>query len=161
LSSTGIRHLDHHPAQPLRGQRGHLQRHVGAQRSAPDDRLVDLQVIEQRDDLLAEEGHRVDAHVVRALRAPVPQQVDRDDSVAALGQGARQRRLHRLRQQQAVHEHDHARALAVLGVHETPPLVAERSGPHGDVRHRCQFTDHRCGDIDNRRADRGGSQATR
>ena len=48
---------------------GRLERGVGAQRRAEHDRLLDLEVVEQRDHLLAEEGHRVALRVERALRA--------------------------------------------------------------------------------------------
>ncbi len=58
-------HLEDHPAEALRGQRGNLQRDVGAQRGAPDDRLVQLEVVEKRHDVTRELAHRVAPHVER------------------------------------------------------------------------------------------------
>ena len=84
LSSTGIS-IDH-AAHALRRGDGRLERRVRAQRGAADDRLVDLEVVEQRHDLLAEDGHRVAPHVARAVRVAVAEQVERDHAVAALGQ---------------------------------------------------------------------------
>ena len=50
------------------------------------------QVVHQRDDLLAEEAHRVAPHVARAVRFAVAEQVDRDHAVAARRQVFGQRR---------------------------------------------------------------------
>jgi hypothetical protein len=78
-------HLDHHPTQALGRQRRRLERRVRAERGAEDDRLVDLQVIEQRDHLRPEGGHGVAPHVRRAVRAAVAEKVERDHAVAAIG----------------------------------------------------------------------------
>ena len=121
-------HLDHHAAQPLGRERCDLQRRVRAERRAPDHGLLDLQVVEQRDDVLGEEGHRVAPHVRRAVRAAVPAQVERDDPVPALGQGARQRLVHALAEQQAVYEHGHPRPVPVDAVGQPAILVPERPG---------------------------------
>ena len=120
------RHLDHHAAQAVGRERGRLERRVGAQRRPQHDGLLDLEVVEQRDRLLPEEGHRVALRVERAVRAPVAQQVERDHAVAALGEAARERLVHALAEQQAVQEHDDARALAVVRVGQRSPFVAER-----------------------------------
>jgi hypothetical protein len=127
------RHLDHHAAQPLRGERGALQRGVGAQRRAEHDRLVDLHVVEQRDHLGAERRHRVAPHVGRPVGLPVPEQVDRDDAVPPVGERLRQLGVHPLAEQQAVDEHGHPRPLAVAGVRQ--PVAVEHERVLGDVRH--------------------------
>ena len=107
---------------------GDLERHVRAQRRAADDRLVDLEVVEQADDLLGEEAHAVAPHVRRAVGLAVAEQVERHDAVAALGERPRQRLVHALAQQQPVQEHRHARALAVDLVGQPAVLARERPG---------------------------------
>ena len=83
-------------------QRGGLQRDVRAERRPGHDGLVELEVVEQRDDLLAEHRHGVVPHVLRPVGAAVAEQIERDDAVAALGEGARQGLVHPLREEQAV-----------------------------------------------------------
>jgi len=78
-------HLDHHPAQPLGVGVCDLERGVGAERGAHHRRLLDLQMVHQGDDLLAEEGHRVPPHVPRPVRFAVPEQIYGDHVVAAGG----------------------------------------------------------------------------
>ena len=124
------RHLDDHAAQAL----GRRARPPRAPRSRPatcrsTTASSTSEVVEQRDDLLAEGRHRVAPHVARAVRAAVAEQVERDDAVAALGERARQRRVHALAEQQAVDEHGHPRALAVDRVGE--PVAGEREGALG------------------------------
>ena len=63
------RHLDHHAAQPLGRERRRLERGVGAERGAHHDRLLDLEVVEQRDRLLPEGRHRVAGGVARPVGA--------------------------------------------------------------------------------------------
>ena len=89
---------------------------VGAQRRAADDRLLGAEVVEQRDDLLAEGGHRVDERVGRLVGAAVAEQVEGDHVQALGGQRPGQRLLHPARHQQAVQQHDPRVARAVLGV---------------------------------------------
>ena len=63
----------------------------------------------------------------RAVRAAVAEQVERDDAVAALGERLRELGVHALVEQQAVHQHGHARALAVGGVGEPVAAQLERA----------------------------------
>ena len=60
-------HLDEHAPQSRRGRRGHLERDVRPQRGASDDRLIELQVVQQRHRLRREGRHRVAPHVPRAV----------------------------------------------------------------------------------------------
>ena len=123
------RHLDDHPAQALGCHRGDRERRVGSQRGAADDGLVDLEVVQQRDRLLGEALHPVGAHVARAVRAPMAQQVERDDAVAALGQRRGHRDVHALREQQPGQQDRDPRALAVDAVGQAVAVVLE--GGHG------------------------------
>ena len=121
-------HLDHHPAQPGGRERGDLERRVRAERRAADDRLVDAEVVEQRDHVLGEEAHAVVLHLRRARRAAVAEQVERHDAVAALGQGAGEADVHALAEQQAVEQDRHPRALAVDPVGQLAAVVGEPAG---------------------------------
>jgi hypothetical protein len=123
------RHLDDQPAYARRRQRRGLECRVGAERSAEHDRLVDREVVEQRDDLLAEDRRRVARGLGRAIRQAVAEQVDRDDVVAALRKRAGERLVHALRQQEAVDEDDGPRPVAVLRVGDPPPVVSKARYP--------------------------------
>ena len=89
LSSTGISMTM--PRTRSGACDGDLERRVGAQRGAADHRLIELEVVHERQHLLAERAHRVAPHVARAVRAPVAEQVEQDDAVAAVGQRLGQR----------------------------------------------------------------------
>ncbi len=130
------RHLQQQPADPLGGQHRDLERDVGAQRGAADDRLLGTEVVEQGDHLLAEGGHRVGQRVRRTVGAAVPEQVE-GHHVQTLGrQGARERLVHPARHQLAVQEHHPRVARAVLGVLEPVPspgvLEEELADPLAD-----------------------------
>jgi len=118
-------HLEHHAADALRRAHRGLEARVGAQRGPAEHRLVELEVVEQRDHLLSEEGHRVAGHVLRAVRAPVTEQVQGHHPVAARGQGAGQRTVHLLREQQPVDQHERARTVSVDRVGQPAAFVAE------------------------------------
>ena len=77
LSSTGISAI--RPRTRSGASDGDLEGDVGPQRGAADDGLLGAELVEQRDHLLAEGGHRVHQRVVGAVRAPVPEQVDGHD----------------------------------------------------------------------------------
>ena len=62
---------------------------------------------------------------LRAVRPPVTEQVERHHPVAALGQGARQRAVHLLRQQQRVDQDARARTVSVDRVGQAAAFVAE------------------------------------
>ena len=82
-----------------------------------------VEVVEQRDHLLRERGHRVDERVGRPVGAAVPEQVE-GDHVEALGrERPGQRLLHAARHQLAVQQHHPGVAGAVLGVLE--PVLAD------------------------------------
>ena len=124
------RHLDHHPAQPLGRHRGDLERRVGAQRGAHHDRLLDLQMVHQRDHLLAEEAHRVAPHVARAVGFAVAEQVDRDHAVAARREVFGQRPVHLLGEQQPVDEDQRPRGRRrALAVRPRAPSAVTAAGP--------------------------------
>ena len=53
--------------------------------------------------------------------APVAEEVERKDPVPALGELARERAVHLLRQEQAVDEHARARPLAIARVGQAVP----------------------------------------
>ena len=103
------RHLDHHAAQPLGCGRGELERSVGSERGPHHRRFVDLQVVQQRDQLLREDAHRVAPHVAWALGLAVAEQVDGDHPVAARRELFGQRPVHLLAQQQPVDEDQRSR----------------------------------------------------
>ena len=124
-SSTGISITM--PRRRSGARRGGLERGVRAQRGAEHDRLLDLEVVEQRDHLLAEEAHRVAPQVERALGLPVAEQVERDHAVAALRERPRQRLVHALAEQEPVQEHDDSGTLSVLAVRQRSPFVAGTS----------------------------------
>ena len=96
------RHLDHHPAQPLGVRRRDLERGVRAERRAHYGRLLELQVVQQRDYLLCEELHRVAPHVARAVRLAVPEEIDREHVVAARREIFGERAVHLPGEQQSV-----------------------------------------------------------
>jgi len=85
------RHLDDHPPHAFGRQGGHLERRVGTERRAEDDRLVDREMVQERDDLLGEDRRRVARRLVGPIRQAVPEQVDRNDVVAALRERAASR----------------------------------------------------------------------
>jgi hypothetical protein len=129
------RHLDDHAPEALGRRRGDLERRVGPQRRAPDHGLVELEVVHERDHLLPEGAHRIAPHVVRAVRAPVAQQVEQDHPVAAVGQVLGQRLVHARRKQQPGQEDDRARPAAVRPVREALALMSEaRHGGGKDIR---------------------------
>ena len=66
------------------------------------------EVVHQRDELLAEEVHRVAPHVAWAVRFAVAEQVDGDHAVAARGERFGQRAVHLLGEQQPVDEDQRA-----------------------------------------------------
>ena len=117
------RHLDQHALHPLRRGRGRLQRCVRAERGAADHRLLHPGGVEQRDRLAAERGHAVVPHLGRAIGVAVPEQVEAQHPVAALGEGLRQRRVHLAREQQSGQQDHDAVAAPVLVVHQ--PLAFE------------------------------------
>ena len=80
LSSTGISMII--PRSRSGAERGHLERDVGPQRGAADDRLLELEVVEQRHRLPGERGHRVAPHLPRPIGGAVAERVERDHPVA-------------------------------------------------------------------------------
>ena len=137
LSSTGISAMM--PAHPLGGEHGHLQGDVGAQRGAADHGLVDAEVVQQRDDLLAERGHRVVQRVVGPVGATVTEQVDRHHVGPGAGQVARQRLVHPAGHQLSVDQHDPPVAAAVLGVLQPVAVVEELADPLRNQGHEVTF----------------------
>ena len=125
-------HLDQQAADALGRRGGGLERGVGAERRAAHDRLVDLEVVEQRDRLAAEGGHRVVAHLRRAIRVAVAEQVEADDPMPALGERLRQGAVHLAGEEQPGQEHHEAPAAAVLVVHQPVSVELEvaRRGFH-------------------------------
>ena len=133
LSSTGIS-ITMPRTRSGAGRRG-LERDVRAERGAADDRLVELEVVEQRDHLLAEVRHRVAPHVARAVRRAVAEQVERDDAVAAVGERLRQRLVHARPEQQPVQQDHRSRTAPVRPVREALSLVPEaRHEGRKDIR---------------------------
>jgi hypothetical protein len=132
-------HLDHEAAHPLRCADRGLERHVRPERGSADDRLVDVEVVEQGDGLLAERRHRIAPHVARTIGVAVAEQVETDHPVSARGEGLGHGCLHPPRQQEAVKQDHDARALAVLVVDEPVAIVVQLSSPggtHGRQRRR-------------------------
>ena len=78
-------------------------------------------VVRERGDLVCEPGHAVEARVDRAVGAPMAEQVDGDDSVAASRQLRAQPLVHAPVHEQPVHEDDHAITLAVDVVGDPMP----------------------------------------
>ena len=108
------RHLDEEALDPLGMANRQLERDVGAERGAADDRPLQAEVVEQREDLLGEQRHRVEPQVVGLVGAAVAEQVDADHPVAALGKRRAEPVEHVPVHQQAVDEDDRRRsALAV------------------------------------------------
>ena len=62
-----------------------LKGDVGAQARPTDDRFGDVEVVEKGYDLSAEQIHRVVAGVCGLIALSVPEEIDKDDAVAALG----------------------------------------------------------------------------
>ena len=108
---------------------GQLERDVGAERGAADNRPLQPEVVEQRKNLLGEQRHRVEAQVVGLVGAAVAEQVDADHPVAALGQRRPELLEHVPVHQQAVGEDDRPLALAVLVEADPVFLIGQRS--HG------------------------------
>ncbi len=138
------RRVHDEPADPLRGDRGGLQRHVGAQRRSADHGLGRTEVVEERDDLLGELGHRVGMRVGGPVGAAVPERVE-GHHVQALGrQRVRQGLLHPSGRELGGQQHDPRVARAVLGVlepvaagvrldEELPDLLRHQHGLHPRV----------------------------
>ena len=119
------RHLDEEALDPIRMANRQLERDVGAERGTADDRPLQSQVIEQREHLLGEERHRVEAQVVRLVGAPMAEQVEADHPVAALRQRRPQSLEHAAIHQQAMDEDDRAIAIAVFVEADPVSLVAQ------------------------------------
>jgi hypothetical protein len=107
-----------------------------------------LQVIHQRDQLIAVETHRVAPHVARPVRFTMSEQIDSDHAVAARRQIFGEALVHRLREQQPVHEDQcslagpraarRAPARAALGQRRRPAAVFRIGDPlilKGKTRH--------------------------
>jgi len=118
-------HLDQHPAHAFGCQRRELEGDVRPQRGTADHSLVQLQVIEQRKELLGEGRHRVAPHVARAIRGPVSEGIEGDYAVTVTGQAPRQRQLHLLREQQPGQQHRAPIALPVDRVGKPLTVVGE------------------------------------
>ena len=89
----------------------------------PTTAAVRAEVVEQREHLLGERGHRVDERVGGPVGAAVAEQVE-GDHVESLGrERPGQRLLHPARHQLAVQQHDPGVAGAVLGVLEAVPSM--------------------------------------
>ena len=133
LSSTGISTIS---PRTRSGARSATSRETLAPSEVPPTTAcVGAEVVEQRDHLLGERGHRVDQRVGRPVGAAVAEQVEGDHVQALGGQRAGQRLLHPARHQLAVQQHHPAVAGAVLGVLE--PVAAagvdeELPDPLGD-----------------------------
>ena len=127
-------HLHDQPLHPSRGEHRRLERHVGAQRRAAHHGPPHVEVIEQPDHLLAEQRHRVAPHVHRPVRLAMPEQVEDDHPVTALGERPRQRLLHLARQQQAGQQHHHIAPGAEIVIDEPLPVVDELVRGHGGKR---------------------------
>ena len=97
------------------------------ERRAADHGLVDLEVIEQRHDLAAEDRDRVAPHVAWLVGLAVPEQVERDDPVAAVREVPRERVVHAAREQQPRQQHDGPPPLSVLVVCESLSRRGRRS----------------------------------
>ena len=79
----------------------------------PITACFDLEVVEQADHLLGEEGHRVIDHLGGPIGVAVPEQVHGHDPVAPGGHRGRQAVEHVAVHEQPVDEHERAVALAV------------------------------------------------
>ena len=131
LSSTGI--SMNRPAGGARMAGRHLERDVRPQRGAADDRPVELEVVDQRRDLVGERAHAVGAHVGGLVRGAVAEQVDGDHPQPPRRHLGRQVVVHVPVHQQPVDEHEHPLALAPVGVGDPATVVAKRPL---DRRHR-------------------------
>ena len=85
-----------------------LERHIGPELGPSDHGLLGFEVVEPSDRLLAEDGHRVPPHVARAVRGPVTEQVETEDSITPRGERLRDRRLHPSRPHKAVQRDEDA-----------------------------------------------------
>src|SRR5215210_5596277 len=91
-------------------------------------------MVEQADDLAAEDRHRVVAHLRRAVGVAVAEEVEAQDAVAAVGNGGGERPLHLAREEQPGEQDDGPVAAAVLVEYEAVSLVAERAFARLQVR---------------------------
>ena len=98
-------HLQHEATQPLGRAARELERRVSAQRGPHDRGLLELEVVHERLELLAELAHRVARELTRAIGGAVTEQVDGDHAVAERGEVFGERPVHRLAEEHAV-RHD-------------------------------------------------------
>jgi hypothetical protein len=105
--------------------RGELERHVCSERGSAQHRLFEVEVLEERRDLVRERGHRVRPHVYGPVGASVAEQVHRDHAIAAPCHLRRQPVVHAPVHEQAVHEDEGALAVAVLVVRDPVAVIAE------------------------------------
>jgi hypothetical protein len=91
-------------------------------------------VVEQGYCLRAKLRHRVAPHVARLVGVAMPQKVDGDHPVPALGQRLSERAVHEPGQHQARKEQKRARAAAVLVVDEPMAVVHELACPNAHQR---------------------------
>jgi hypothetical protein len=109
---------------------GRLERHVGAEGGAADDRLLHARVVQERDRLAPEDGHPVVPHLGRPVGVPVTEQVEAQHAVAALLELLGERAVHLAREQETRQENDDLVALAVLVVDQPVAFELERLGDH-------------------------------
>jgi hypothetical protein len=88
------RHLDQHPPDAVGPGGGRLERHVGAEGGAADDRLLHARVVQERDRLAPEDGRPVVPHLGRPVGVPVTEQVEAQHAVAALFELLGERPVH-------------------------------------------------------------------
>jgi hypothetical protein len=124
------RHLEHERAHAFGGGDRGLERNVRTERRAADHRLHQLEVIEQCDHVVSELRHRIGGHLVRLRGCAVAEQIDGNNAMASRREGPSQFAVHPAIHQEAMDEHDGARAAAVLDVADVTPAIRE-------TRHGC------------------------
>ncbi|GAC1574130.1 MAG: hypothetical protein NVS3B18_07690 [Candidatus Dormibacteria bacterium] len=93
--------------------------------------MGEIEVIHQRDDLLAEVTHRISPHVDRLIGLAVAKEIHGDRTVARICKRPRERRVHLLGEHQSV-DKNHCTLgpwIAMLGVGE--PVSCVRESWHG------------------------------
>lgn len=83
----------------------HLEAHVGPQRHAADDGLVDAELVEERHHVTRVGVHAVDRRVAGLVRLSVPGEVEEDDLESPLGEIGGQATAELVVEEQAVDEH--------------------------------------------------------
>ena len=98
---------------PVRSLRSALKSDIRSERHTADDRVLDSQMVEERNDAVCVRVHPVHRRVSGFVRHAVTRKVEKHDPVAGLGQRVRKRSVQVAVEQQPVEVDENLRSRAV------------------------------------------------